>query len=343
MPSIDIPYSEPIRATALALVQNLVAGRLPVPCIQPLRTMYLYHVIDPDDLGNLPERCVVSGDQLSGSTRLPVPYILDLLLCHTLVAESWRINNLSPAGSVRATSPTRRSTNAFNQGVIGCVIELLLLMGLPAEGEPRVGETRMSLLHMLASGGCQPDRWDDRPVPLEAPLQWRLIHLCVGCGADVERPDENHEAGPLGWACWFGCVDGATAMLDVGADPSAEDAYGSTPRTNAFGRHGLDLDDKLRQEHERERRAWLLPNPKGERDEICRNRMRLRRAHAGWAEEEARGAAAIGARWSTMACEAVTTGEQILPGPALQVIANVLMREYFTLWPPVTVPMVCEG
>ena len=109
-----------------------------------------------------------------------------------------------------------------------------------------------------------------------------------------------------------------------------------------------------------------------------RNLARLRTAHAGWAEAEARVGAALGARAAARACDAVLGGKMCaastlehslpdpwqtsgrlrcwkllkashearrarrLPGPALQAVADALMLDAFRLWPPVTRPRVAE-
>ena len=70
--------------------------------------------------------------------------------------------------------------------------------------------------------------------------------------------------------------------------------------------------------------------------------LELRRQHAGWAEADARAAAAWGARMASRACEVATEAGSALPGPALQAVADVLLAEGFDCWKAMTVPIVTE-
>lgn len=251
---------------------------------------------------------------------------------------------------------------AFLESTKACILELMLCLGIPPDGEPHPGAMggadgdgnysyEPGLLHKLASGGCETDQWDDRPRPLPPALQHRLMTACALLGADIEMREQSHAATPLAWACWFGCEPGIRAMLSLGADRGAVDAYGTNPRFNALSRHQLVIDDI--------ESTWPesffanMPTVDSNRSvypgEVCRrylatwsNLRRLRLLHAGWVEEEARTAAAIGAQFAALACLAVSDGRLSLPGPALQAVGDALMRYHFRLWAPMTRPVVTE-
>ena len=72
------------------------------------------------------------------------------------------------------------------------------------------------------------------------------------------------------------------------------------------------------------------------------NLAALRRLHGGWAESQARVAAALGARRAAAACEVATGGAAMLPGPALQAVADELMAHHFQLWRPASRARVSE-
>ena len=76
--------------------------------------------------------------------------------------------------------------------------------------------------------------------------------------------------------------------------------------------------------------------------EVRGNLVALRQLHAGWVEADARVAAALGARAASEACEVATEGRSMLPGPALQAVADALMDAYVVCWRPMTAPVVVE-
>ena len=277
--------------------------------------------------------------------------VLKLMLGHTRDAKLWRMSN----GLPRHLHQTIDQASA-----VSCAIELLLAAGMDADGlypshageHPSDAETNVyGLLHLLASGGCDPDMWEDTPVALPAALQSRLIRWCVRLGAHVELRDSIHWATPLTWSCWFSCRAGAMAMLGVGANRDALDRYGTTSRALAAHRAHVDLDEVLDPDAPTLDEKEELPPPHHQSDEhllsrrrdvVANGRAALRRVHAGWAEEEARIDAARGARGAAKACDVVLDG-RMLPGPALQAVADALLLEGFVLWPPVTRAVVAEG
>ena len=309
-------YDSWSRNAAFALVCNLVSG------LDPYGTP-----LDP----SLPQTHYIPlGDE--EWTATPLPNILELLLCHDEASVEFR----------ESTLPSERDFER-QSNLISCTVELLLAMGMPADGcvHPQDGRgVKMGLLHMLASGGCQPDIWDDTPLPVLVESQLSvLVALCTICGADVELADEMHGAGPLGWACWFGSSSGCHAMLVAKANGDARDAYDCTPFDNAL-RHGWNAGELLQR---------VTP---GRRDFFPRreilacqttraNVLALRRAHAQWAEADARMASALTAYNAARACEACIG--RTLPGPALQAVADASMPHYFTCWRPVTQPVITEG
>ena len=197
---------------------------------------------------------------------------------------------------------------------------------------------------MIAAGGCDPDDWEDIPDPLPLPLQNRLLTLCTLAGADLERTDATHKATALGWACWFGCRQGANALVQLGADRHAQDVYHTTPVINAMMRHGWELSE-LTEPLPSTGAACGYTRQAADDAELRQPAMwhefiAMRRLHAGWSEAHARTVAAMGARLAAQACEGLT--ESILPGPALQAVADTLMRDTFKLWSPFTRPVIFE-
>ena len=118
------------------------------------------------------------------------------------------------------------------------------IAGERVEGKRIDDVLRVTTLHLVASGGCDPQRWDDTPKPLEAPILHRLVRIILSAGGYLEARDNHHQATPLSWAAWFGCHEGMRAMLMAGANRDAEDGYmyGSTARWTAHKRSGVDLD-----------------------------------------------------------------------------------------------------
>ena len=136
-------------------------------------------------------------DKASGASLLAeaVPRVLPLLLGHDPHARAWRKAN----GVYVWTGDTPPGPT------VACVLELLLCMGLDPDGGqeiqwraapgglhhaphvlPPSGTPETSLLHLLASGGCDPSEWDDVPEPLPPALQARLVQVCARLGACVE-------------------------------------------------------------------------------------------------------------------------------------------------------------
>lgn len=310
---VHIFYNALVRQSALSLVQKLVDGTLTgIPRDHP--------------------RISFHPEPGAGQMSVSLPNILELLLCHRRQDREFRDANFAWTVDERLRGQS-----------VACTIELLLAMGMPPDGCARGTPTDMGLLHLLASGGCQPYVWDDTPAQVMHDVALaRVMRLCAVCGADVELEDVHHEASPLGWACWFGSPAGARFMLQVGADMHAQNTYGSTPDQDSMARH-----------------EWLLPLRLGEwtdnfpdsdpqfpsltlldRQTAEENVLALRRVHGQWAESESRVAAALAASAVGQACEALT--QRMLPGPALQVVANAVMVQLVVLWRPVTRPVVME-
>ena len=272
--------------------------------------------------------------------------LAQLLLAHSEVATHWRTENFK--------FPFM-ATGRESRALISCIVELLLCIGdktsplyLPPAGTAIGGDGRPipSLLHLLASGGCDPDVWDDTPEPLPPALQRRLIRWCALLGGDVEVKDPTHWATPLSWSCWFDCEHGARSMLCVGSNRNATDRHGLTSKILARQRTAFDLDDLL------DPTAQTIAKPASTKEctpeerearhkQIETNRDKLKGVHAGWVEESARMESAWGARMAAKACDAILEGK-MLPGPALQAIANELMTRHFALWSPTTTPKVSE-
>ena len=200
-------YTPTVRARALAVVRDLLAGkqaRLPrfseratsARRVGELELYYgLAHAAEAPTGLEKDERAPAASDaslissvfRRSRRRGLPtaddrprrlVPDVLHLLLGHTICCLSWQEQQLC------VDEAERKPTTA-------CIIELLLCLGLSPDGE---AATRMGLMHMLASGGCEPDVWDDTPDPLPPSLQRRLLALCALCGAHIELRDRAHRA-----------------------------------------------------------------------------------------------------------------------------------------------------
>ena len=319
-------YDTTIRSVALSFIRALIGGHGFVGS-QKLKYAQLYNWYFMERAGQ--------------AVKNPVNMLLSL----TKGAERWREKVFSVF-----EEHNREDDDAF----VALILELLLCIGYApscdTEKHDMVGvgyehPVKMSLLHLLASGGCHPDRWFDVPRPLCVELQRRLLTLSVLDGANVELQDATHGSTPLGWACWFGCVEGARALLALGANKYAVDRYGSTPYENMASRHGISLDELEQKGHVSALRlpAALAPFPLGgddkqltswahkhdERDRLIIEHMkRLRALHAGWAEADARAAAAWGARMASRVCEHFTSS--MLPGPALQAVGDALMS--FDVW-----------
>ena len=58
------------------------------------------------------------------------------------------------------------------------------------------------------------------------------VRLLAGAGAALDRQDALGDTA-LAVACWFGCLDAARALLDLGADPSIANLSGRLPLHHA--------------------------------------------------------------------------------------------------------------
>lgn len=205
-------------------------------------------------------------------------------------------------------------------------VELLLAAGFVNA----IGEHGETLLHLIASGGCDPQCWEDTPDPFDLDSVHRLIHLSVCCGVKIEARDEMHSATALSWAAWFRCYVGLRAMLVAGADRDAIDIWGSTSAELALGRSHVRLEDL-----ELDPQFTPPAIPVGaEEDVMCE----LRLLHGPWAESRARYAAAMDSL--CMAKLAEIKFGLALPGSARLLIARFAMQ--FECWTPVTLPIVGE-
>lgn len=307
---------------------------LPPPDVMPIsggRVLELYRYIkwdEPSDPNGVDDGPSLSTGPNGCITRVYVPNILGLLLCHTAEALEWKEANIP---------------RPHREEIIVRIIELLLCVGIHPEGgyysglDPEDRFAPTSLLHMLASGGCQPDVEDDIPVPLHWVYQQRLILLCVLCGADPELTDTRHGATPLAWACWYGCRQGASAMLRVGADMNAMDYYAGTPRDYALDK---GWEDPLMWHNTVDTVQKHPPLPATQDDppypgnpfsrEAQEWRLELRCRYSSIYSRIHSSAVVIIATMASRACESITG--KILPGPALQVVAEELLQTRFEFW-----------
>lgn len=351
---LRVPYGQADRVKATNFVRRLLEDQLEWGTSRPAQLSQRQPLGD----GGAASEHIAIGSDVSDDEELPLVdsntahhrtpvFVVRLLLGHTARSRQWRTAN----GLVSAPS-------------VACALELLLAIGLDADGysPPMYAAEHpsdahapdYSLLHLLASGGCDPHTWEDKPEPLPAPLQHRLIRWSVRLGAHIELRDAAHWATPLSWSCWFGCRPGAAAMLGVTANRDALDRYGSTSRTLALERARFDLDDLLDSASPTLEDCEELPPPNPRqgggdptivelrRERVAGSRAALRNVHAGWAEEQARIDAALGARWAARACDVALDGV-MLPGPAMQAVADALLiTGCAKLWPPVTRAVVDE-
>ena len=368
-------YDAGVRDVALAFVRRLLEaplGKMPasLPDIRGRRRFPTAELVWFDMHDTIRSVAVDDGGDECDSDPSPLSItdLLGVLLAHTQDARRWRQRAFD---ACKETPQDGSSWDASEiDATVACIVELLICMGYVPDSDVTHGDdgsgaagVHAGLLHLLASGGCDPDVWNDVPHPLSAPLQKRLLAVCVLAGANVELLDVTHGATALGWACWFGCLDGARALLSLGANKAALDDYGSTPHENMLARHGVALDELHTEpgaaspgadpEDDSDDEAtvggayWRPPTAAGRArqqahlDAIREHLQKLRALHAGWAEAKARAASAWRACIVSRACAQLTESHSSLPGPALQAVADALMT--FDCWsPPMTRPAVVE-
>ncbi len=225
-------------------------------------------------------------------------------------------------------------------------LELLLAVGARARAQ-HDGHARAGLLHVLVAG-CAGERMDAPARPqLEAATLETMARALVAAGANVEERDLSYGATPLIWAGWYRSAAGATALLRLGADVGARDAFNGTALEYASdgraGRGDAATAEAIRSHTARVRDGNGPAPPRAESaaDIIKRAReldrtqaaslARLRSRHAGQLEERARVAGAMAALafapfWARIHADdehgAAVGG---LPAPALLLVARFSM------------------
>ena len=222
-------------------------------------------------------------------------------------------------------------------------LELLLAVGARARAQ-HDGHARASLLHVLVAG-CAGERMDapDRPG-LEAETLERLARALVAAGANLEERDLSYGATPLIWAGWYRSAAGARALLRLGANVNARDAFNGTALEYASdgraGRGDAATAEAIRS-HMAQRDGKGPAHPRAESaadimkraidlDRIQASSLaQLRSRHAGQLERRARTAGALAALafapfWARLHADD-EHGAVGLPAPALSLVARFSM------------------